>query len=229
MVGSSYAFAGQGEDRQGILQIAGVVTLNTGGGATGTLSWDDLSGSSSTTPEPFTGSYTVDPTGRVTLTNLTNGSGFSYSLHFYLNGSGGGLVLSNDSDDVFAGAAFQQQAGTFSESSFSGNYGLNASVYNVVSGAGFSSAVGPITATPGSDDDAVTGFADLGAGLPDFAISGSFTPATNGVFTGTLSGLGAAAASSSNPFVLYLIDDTQGAVMELGNSELTLGRYSNKQ
>ncbi len=231
VAGSSYVFGAEGEDRNGTLQIAGVVTFDAGGSVTGTLNWNDLSGKSPQAPLQFTGSYAVDPTGRVTLTDLTDGSSFTYSLHLYLDGNGGGLVLSADTEDVFAGRAFQQQTGAFNAASFSGSYGLNASVYGVPEDGEpeFASAVGPITVTPSSGVDNVAGYADLGAGAADFAVAGSFTPAANGVFTGTLSGLGATSASSTNSFTLYLIDNTQGVAIETGSAGLTLGRIASSQ
>ena len=222
VAGASYVFGAEGEDRQGTLQLAGVLTFDAGGNVTGVMNWNDLSGKTAQAPLACTGTYTVDPTGRVTVTDLTDGSTFTYSLHLYLSGSGSGVVLSADSSDVFAGRAFEQQAGAFSATSFSGSYGVNASLYTLANlGPEFESAVGPITATPGDGSDDVAGYADLGAGSPDFAITGSFTPAANGVFTGTLSGLGGSAANS---FTLYLVDGTQGVLVETGGSTLVLAR-----
>jgi hypothetical protein len=231
VVGSSYVFGAEGEDGQGVLQVAGVMTFGAGDKVTGTLNWNDLSGKSAQSPLPFAGSYTVDPTGRVTVTDLTDGSSFTYSLHFYLDANGGGPVLSADNDDVFAGQAFEQQAGGFSAASFSGSYGFNASLYNLPSNSvpEYASAVGPITVTPGSGGDAVSGFADLGAGLPDFAVAGSFTPAANGIFTGMLSGFGTTAASPSSAFTLYLVDSTEGVAIETAGTQLTLARIASRE
>lgn len=223
VAGTSYVFGAEGTDQQGTLQLAGVVALNANGSATGTLNWTDLSGNSPQKPLPFSGTYTLDPTGRVTLTDLTDGSTFTYSMRFYLNGSGKGAVLSADQDDVFAGDVFQQQAEAFSLASFSGSYGLNASLYGASPDGvlPFDEAAGPLVASAGNGVDNVTGYADLGAGLPDFAVTGSFTPsAVNGVFTGTLSGF------SASGFTLYWIDNTQGVLIGTGAGGLTLGRVA---
>jgi hypothetical protein len=229
VAGTSYVFAAQGEDMHGPLQIAGVVTLNTGGSATGTLNWNDLSGGAPQNPLAFTGAYTVDPTGRVTLTNLTDGATFKYSFHLYLTGNGSGLVLSSDANDIFAGQAFQQQAGAFSPASFNGGYGLNASLYNTTvffGGPAWENPVGPLLAVPNAAADDVTGFADSGAGSADFAISGSFTAASNGVFEGTLAGFDVTLPTEANTFTLYVVDDTQAVAIETDNSQLTLGRLA---
>jgi hypothetical protein len=74
--------------------------------------------------------------------------------------------------------------------------------------------------------DDMTGFADTGYGVGDFAISGSFTPAANGVFGGSLTGFGGASPASANSFTLYMIDGTQGVAIETGNAQLTLARLA---
>jgi hypothetical protein len=228
LAGTSYVFGAEGEDVRGTLQVAGVMAFNSDGSVTGTLNWNDLSLTSPQAPLLCTGTWTVDPTGRVTVTDLTDGATFTYSMHLYLSGTGKALVLSADSSDVFAGEAFQQQAAALTAASFSGNYGLNASLYQTADGGepATAIAVGSITVAPGSTGDTVAGYADLGAGMPDFAISGTFTPVANGVLTGTLSGLGVTAASASNPFTLYLVDSTQGVAIETGNAGLTLARVA---
>jgi hypothetical protein len=228
VAGTSYVFGAEGEDVQGALQLAGVLTLGDGGNVTGTINWNDLSASAPKTPVAVTGTYTVDPTGRVTVTDLTDGSALKYSLHLYLDGQGGGLLLSDDQNDVFAGQVFKQQSGVFTAASFSGNYGLSATLYARPSSgvAAFANVTGPVVATPSAGSDTVSGFADLGGESPDFAISGSFTSVADGVFTGSLSGLDSLSVSSANIFALYLVNGTQGVAIETDSAQLTLGRIA---
>jgi hypothetical protein len=187
-----------------------------------------LSASAPKVPVAVTGNYTVDPTGRIAVTDLTDGLTLKYSLHLYLNGQGGGLLLSDDQDDVFAGQAFEQQSDAFTAASFSGNYGLSASLYAVPSNdvPEFANATGSLMATPGGGTDTVVGFAGLGGESPDFAISGSFTASANGVFTGSLSGFDLLSGSSANTFTLYLVDNTQGVAIETDRAQLTLARFA---
>ena len=228
VAGSTYVFAGEGWDQQGGMQIAGVLTLSSGGKVTGSLNWNDLSASVPQNPVAFSGSYSVDPTGRVALTNLTDGSTFNYSMHLYLNGQGSGILLSSDSADVFTGQLFLQQSSAFNAASFSGSYGMNASVFNDQTpyGPEFGNAVGPLTATPNAGLDDVAGYADLGAGVPDFAISGSLTPSANGDFTGSLTGFDAASPGNACTFVMYMVDNTQGIAVETDREQLTLARFA---
>jgi len=204
------------------------LTLSSGGKVTGSLNWNDLSASVPQNPVAFSGSYSVDPTGRVALTNLTDGSTFNYSMHLYLNGQGSGILLSSDSADVFTGQLFLQQSSAFNAASFSGSYGMNASVFNDQTpyGPEFGNAVGPLTATPNAGLDDVAGYADLGAGVPDFAISGSLTPSANGDFTGSLTGFDAASPGNACTFVMYMVDNTQGIAVETDREQLTLARFA---
>ena len=227
---ATYVFGGQGSDTQGGFQIAGTLTPKSDGTISGVLTSNDLSGNTPSTPTAFSGTYTLDPTGRMTVSKLMNtsgGSSFSYSLYLYLTGDGNALLLSNDSDDIFAGQAYQQQAAAFTTASFSGNYGLNATEYTTAyGGVGLEpmSATGPLTVTADASTNTVTGFADNGASQADFAIAGSFTSASDGVFQGNLAGFNPQSRSTSGSFTLYLVDSTQGILIETDNTQLTLGR-----
>lgn len=233
VAGSSYVFGAAGSDVKGALQIAGIFTLNSDGSVNGTLNRIDILASTTnggqTTPKAqsplaFTGSYTVDPNGRVSLTNLTDGSTFKYNLILYLGGNGG-LLLSNDSNEIVTGQAYLRTSSTFSTASFSGNYGLVASVSTTAQSTSLASA-GPVAGAVASVADAATdtlsGFADSGNASQNFAITGSFTAAANGVFQGTVSGFNPSARTTPANFTLYMVDATQGVAIETDATQLTL-------
>ena len=223
LAGGSYVFGADNAFQYGAFQVAGFVTANAGSTATGTLNWNNLSQKSVQSPLSFTGSWTVDPTGRVTLLNLTDGSTFNYSMHLYLTGNGNALLLSSGGTQTFTGQAFQRQPGSFSATSFNGTYALNASMANISSNTGSGIALGSVTAVAGNGTDTVSGFADAGSGGADFAISGNLTAAANGVFTGNLTGMDPASRTAPGSFTLYLVDSTQGIAIETDNTQLTLG------
>jgi hypothetical protein len=230
IAGSTYVFGAQGSDQRGPLQMAGIVTPATGSTLTGTLNWNDLTGNSAQKPLPFSGSYTVDPSGRITLSNLTDGSTFNYTLHMYLAANGHALLLSNDSDDIFEGEAFQQQSTGFTAASFTGGYGLNSTIF--VPGnpdAGPEPATGTITSSADGGTDAVVGFADTGNATADFAIAGTFNPGAKGIFQGSLSGFNPASRATAGNFTLYLVDGTRAIMIETDNTELVLGNLQNLQ
>jgi hypothetical protein len=222
--GTSYVFGAAGEEmNDASLQVAGVLTPNSSSTLTGILNWNDLTGKTTQSPISFTGSYTVDPTvaGRVSLSNLTDGSTFTYQLELYLTSTGEGLLLSNSGAEMIAGRAFQQQTGT---PALSGSYGLNASEVGSSLGTfGADAAVGPITAASSSGTDTLSGFVDFGNAAVDVPVTGSVTSTTNGIFTGTVAGLNSGAYATPNDFAFYLVNDTQALMIETDNAQLTLG------
>ena len=226
VTGTTYVFAAQGADVRGQLQLAGLLTASTGGSITGTLNWNDLTNTVQS-PLPFTGTYTVDPTGRVTVSQIV-GSTFDYSFHLYLTGDGNGLLLSNDTADTFNGQVFQQQASPFSSASFSGMYGLNDSTYAIVRNLGTlqpAVANGSILATAGNSANAIAGFADLGDGSANFALSGSATPTPTGVLEGTIAGFNPSSRTTAGSFTLYLVDGSQGVFIQTDSGQLNLGHF----
>lgn len=233
LAGSSYVFAAEGRDQIGPLQLAGVLNFNAGGNVTGVLNWNDLSGGTAQSPQQFSGTYTVDPSGRVTLSNLTDGANFNYSMHLYLDRKGDGLVLGSDVNDQFTGQAFERPATPFSASSLNGHYGLAAGLYALLPNGVPSQATlaGRISTTPSGYTDTLAGYADLGNGAYDFALTGTFNADSSGVFQGQIAGLNGilsssthSASSSPSSVTLYLIDDTQGILIETDNAQLMLGR-----
>jgi hypothetical protein len=204
------------------LQVAGAFAANANGSLSGTLNWADLSTKSTQSPLALTGSYTVDSSGRVTLTQLTDGATFNYSLHGYLASNGYLLLLSDDTSDTFIGQGLQQQPSALSATAFSGTYGLNASVIPSTLSLP-SPVIGSVATTASGTKSTVSGFADFGTGGPDFALSGSFTTTTTGVFTGTFTGFNQASPSTTDSFSLYLIDATRAIAIETDSGQLTLG------
>lgn len=226
VAGLSYVFGVQGDDSQGSLQVAGVFTLNGNGSVTGMLSWNDLTGRAARTAQAFTGTYTVDPTGRVTLTRLTDGSNFTYSMHVYLASGGNALLLSNDAEDSFDGQGFLRQSAAFTAGSFSGTYGLNVTRFTPSTAQGGQQelpAIGTVTSVAGGDTDAVSGFADAADGSADFALGGSVNAQPNGIFPATLAGFIPGASATPATFTLYVIDGTRALVMETDTMGLALG------
>ena len=222
LAGTSYVFAAQGEDTQGALQVAGVFAASANGSISGTLNWADLSGKTTQSPLALTGSYTVDSAGRVTLTHLTDGSTFNYSLHGYLASNGYLLLLSNDSSDTFIGQGFQQQPSALTATAFSETYGLNASLIPSASNLP-SPVIGAVTATVSGAKATVSGFADFDTGGPDFAVSGSFTTSTPGIFAGTFTGFNQTSRSNADSFSLYLIDSNRAIAIETDPGQLMVG------
>ncbi|MFZ0762202.1 MAG: hypothetical protein WAM69_19810 [Candidatus Sulfotelmatobacter sp.] len=220
--GSSIVFGGAGQDANGPLQVAGALTANTDGSTvSGTLNFNDIAAQSPQGGTALTGgTYSVDSTGRVTETGLTDGATFDYNLQFYLGADGHALAISMDTLDVFAGLGFPQTgAGSFTAGSFLGTYALNAG--QVVSGLE-QDGVGTVSA---DGVGTLTGFLDInesGTPVADLALSGTFIANSSGVFTDTIIDPVTAAPDS---FTYYLVDPTQVVAIETDPSQLTLAYF----
>jgi hypothetical protein len=63
----------------------------------------------------------------------------------------------------------------------------------------------------------------------DFAVTGSFNAAANGVFNGMLAGLSPGSPTTAGNFTLYVVDSTQAVMIETDPSQLSLGHLENVQ
>jgi hypothetical protein len=225
VAGSSYAFGAMGQDNtsaggSNIVQMAGGFGLNANGTVSGNLSLNDLYfhfGSQITG-----GTYTVDPTGRVTLTatiasgQISNNPTFTFQL--YLDGNGNALELGVDSLQITSGLAYLQQAPS---ADFEGNYALNVYGFSSINQEPAWAAVGPVTVA----SDAFSGYSDYsvqnGANsasivTPGVPLSGSENSSIGWL---TLTGLNAGNSQTQSGFGYYPIDNRRVIAIELDNQQ----------
>jgi hypothetical protein len=234
IAGNSYVFGISGVDGIGPLQAAGVLTAggSVSGTVSGTINYNDLTGTGIQAPASVTGTYTLDATGRVTMTGVTNGAGagdVSFNLQLYLSGSGTAVAATMDTTDVLAGLGYGQN-GSFTASSFFGGYTLAAGGVDAVNEEPFFT-IGPVTA---DGRTGFTGFADLNwlnpsTLTPDLPVTGTFVQSSGGIFTGTVKGLDVTTPSSPDDFTYYLIDSTNLIGIETDTNQLTLGYFDLQQ
>lgn len=231
IAGSSFVFETTGQDDVGgYLQVAGVLTTNADGTTVnGTLNWNDLTATVVQAPIAFTGTYTVDATGRVTLSNLT-GATFNYNLQLYLDGNGHASVITADGNDVVAGYAFPQTGGgSFTAASFAGNYGFDTTGIGFTIYAEFDT-IGPVTSDGVS---ALNGTFDqnilFGAQTPGLSLTDGFTADPSGVFTGTMTGLDNTDTTTQATFTYYMVDTTKAVAIQTDPNQLTLGFFELQQ
>ena len=222
--GSTYVVGMPGADPNGPLQVAGMLTFNADGTVSGNLSFNDIVGQSPQGGTAITGGTWSDDgsgTGRVIVTGATDGATFSYNLTLYETGDGHATVISMDAGDVLAGLGRSQAPG-LGVSSLTGNYTLALDQYS--SGVEFDGD-GQVTAN--SATLALTGFTDENGSL------GGLGVLSNQPLNSTYSG------SASSPIIsitghggglltLYLVDGTQGVVIENDTGQLTLGYATNQ-
>jgi hypothetical protein len=204
VINTSYAHGSIGMDAVGPVTMAGGFGFNADGTVSGVLAVNDLAVHAA---HPITGgTYTVDPTGRVTLSNLV-------APPF---GHGNALAMGMDSLDTTAGLAFQQVA---SSSVLSGTYAISAQGYTNSTGYPFWGAVGQASIDAGN----VTGFTDYTpqdlAPLPAVSLTGT-SNSQNGLLT--LAGLNALSFQSADGFGYYPIDSTRALAIEVGAQQLGL-------
>jgi hypothetical protein len=240
---TTFVFGATGEDPNGVLDAAGLLVAgpNTGtsgavtGNVTGTFSWNDHTGVAVQTPLPLAaGTYTLDTTGvgagtgRVALKGLTDSTTnptFTYDLALYLTGNGQGLLILMDQDAVITGQGFQQTGGPFTANSFNGFYAL--SVRHVVPNGSSECRQYGVGLLVADGFGEVKGSFDRGqAGGPtasNLGLTGNFTAAANGVFTGTLTGLDTSQTPAVHNVAWYLVSPSQAVLIETDSTQLTLG------
>jgi hypothetical protein len=245
--GSSYVFGATGVDNTTnayFLQTAGVVTGNSDGSTvSGNVSFNDLVNISNPGGATIAaGTYTVDTTGRVTLSGLSDNVTFSYNFELYLDGNGNARVLALDANDVMDGVAGLQNLPT---TPFNGTFAMGAAGADTISENPLN-AVGPLV----SDGSAGTfsGFADLnwifnptppGPTLTDEPVSGTFSSATGaGISSGTITGIDVtdcpvytpgAAGCTADAFTYYVVSPSQAVGIESDANQLTLIRFELQQ
>jgi hypothetical protein len=218
--GQTYVIVAQGSDANGSLTFASALTFNADGSTSGTADFNDIVNQFSGTAASPSAGYTVDATGRVTVTNLlvkdavTSNLYGPITLQLYLDGAGNATAVAMDKSDSFAGPAFQQTA----SASLAGNYALNAYGISAKTGDPWS-AVGQVSTS--------------GSGITDSNYLKATPPIANVTLSGmtgsgsaTITGLGAdsvaAGTPTSNTFNLYVIDSNRGFAVETDNVQLGL-------
>jgi hypothetical protein len=242
---ASYIFETMGADNAAggsVDQVAGVLTGNADGTTVnGNISFNDLTNIS---PQGgiaiAAGTYTVDPTGRVTLAGLTDNATFTFNLQLYLDGNGNARVLSVDSNDVIDGLGQSLTASTFGGTYAVGAVGVDPNFLDEFD------AVGPVV-TDGSGNFA--GFVDLnwifspspGPTFPNSAVSGTnFTAtATPGISTGNITGIdvtdcqvfeaATTTGCTDDLFTYYIVNSNTVVGIENDANQLTLIRFELQQ
>jgi hypothetical protein len=221
VINNTYVHASQGQDSNGPLYLGGFFSFAPGGSVSGHLVFNDIintTGKGNT----FSGAtYTVNPTGRVVITNVipSNLSNITLSFILYLDGNGNGVILGADNIQQTTGLAYQQNG----LADYEGSYAIASQGF--LAGSNYEQpygAVGPVTIT----SDTFNGFTDYTSQDPNLQQNGP-TPfdnypnvPLNGLennSTGliTLSGLTSLDFSYSAGFGYYPIDANRVLAIDL--------------
>lgn len=210
VAGTSYAHGSAGVDAaNGALTLAGGFAFNADGTVGGKLA---LADSANHNGNVISGSYTVDPTGRVSLTGVYLGTnGLTLDFQLYLDGNGNGIVMGIDSFQTTEGLAYSQVA----TQPLAGPLAL--SVQGLLPNGNPWSAVGMVTLSSGSFSGA-TDFNNDGVLLSAVGLSGAVS--SNGTFQFT--GLKATDFSESTGWGYYPIDNSRTLAIEIDGQALGL-------
>lgn len=232
--GTSYVFGMSGYDVNGVLQNGGVLTFNADGTVSGTLSFNDLTFQTPNGGAALAaamGTYTVDSTGRVSISNVTDNATFGYNLELYVSGGSKAVIISMDvtnaNPDVLGGLSWQQGTGAFDLTTVTGDYAIALDQYAVDPSTTFEVEWGAVGVLTSDSVGNLVGYFDqnqslfVGGGLvPDNAFSAALaTTATNSVYTVT---------PNSGTYTSYIVDGTAGVVLEDDSNGLALGYFANQ-
>jgi hypothetical protein len=211
VAGTTYAHGSHGIDSaNGALTLAGGFALNADGTVGGRLAFVD---GGSHNGNDISGTYTVDPTGRVSLNDvLLSHNALTLTFQLYLDGKGNGIVMGVDSFQTTEGLAFAQTGAQPTS-------GALAVASQGVLGSGSPwSAIGPVTLAAAR----FSGFTDYnndGAPQPAVTLSGSFD---TGNGTLQFNGLNAPDFTVTTGWGYYPIDANRLIAIEVDGQALGL-------
>jgi len=213
-MGTTYVFTAIGADVNGLATFAGGFALNADGTLGGNFVLNDVQVSSGT---PIaTGNWTVDPNGRVTVSNVTPSlvGGIPFTFQLYLDGNGDALELGVDRTQATAGIGYMQSSGTIN----AGNYALAGLGFSsIASNLPVWSAAGPISIDGAGNWTGSTDYNVVGSGLsPDTAL-GASTDYSQGLIM--ITGLDAA-NSGADAWGYYPVDGSRTIAIEVDQNQL---------
>jgi hypothetical protein len=215
LINNNYVYSLNGADIAGSSTIAGILSFGASGALSGQMALNDFT--NITAPTAITGVYTLDQTGRATLSNVMPASlsGANFTFQLYLDGNGNALTLGVDGQEVNAGPAYLQTA---TSTDFEGNYALAGVGFLNVQGTfpGWGAA-GPVTVNA----DALSGNTDytVQASTPNAAVS---LTGTENSSTGALSltGLNAGSFTTAYAYSYFRIDSSRVFALEVDGQSL---------
>jgi hypothetical protein len=216
---TTYVFSSFGADSDGILTLAGGFSFNAASPLSGDLAINDLNATGGNTITG--GSFAVDPTGRVTLTNVTtsgnnNTNPVTLQFQLYLDGNGNALELGVDQLQLTSGMAYLQTTGNFPGPGNSVMLAQGFVPISTTAVAGWSAA-GPLTLTT----NAFTGFVDYNVqgGPPTTNLS---VPGTVDTSNGVITIGGLDPNNATDGFGYYPIDASRVLAIEVDGNQLGL-------
>lgn len=210
----SYVFTLGIDNQDSPVYLAGrFVADGKGGLAEGTSDVQHAGGVSA--QQPFTGTYTVQPDGRGTLTLTTQGSQQTTTYEFELTSTGGGPLLRFQNSVNGSEQIYKQDAATFSDASLKGSYAfqlLASSSSGSLAEAGVCASDGVGNITSGMED--INDGKNVESKIP---VTGTYSVDPTGRVTATIAASGGTASNTSQ-LVMYLISSNRAVFVSMGNT-----------
>jgi hypothetical protein len=219
---TSYVHGSLGADINGSLIMGGYFTFASDGTVTGRLTFNDLVNTQENT---FNGAtYTVSPSGRVTISNVvpSNLSNISLSFQLYLDGNGNALAMGVDQIEQTSGLAYAQKG----LSDYEGSYAV--AVLGALNGPNYEQpfgAVGPVTIS----SDTFSGYTDYTslAPVPPTTFANYANTQLSGLEVTSagrmnLTGLSSLAFTQPSAFTYYPIDNSRVLAIEADSNGIGL-------
>ena len=235
VVNQSYAYGVLGTDTNtngsGLVDIGGGFAFSssstTGNTVSGDMAYNDLGLHRGNT---ITGTFAVDPTGRVTISNViamnsnnvilnpvdNNGNPIPFVFQLYLDGNGNGVVIGADTLETTGGLSYLQSNSNGGD--YEGNFALSVGGILGEDGAPAFAAVGPVNIT----SDNLTGTLEYSAQgyslAPGFQAAGT---ENNGLLTFT-SGLIPNGSQLNNTvgYGCYPVDNSRLLTVSVSNTQI---------
>ncbi len=221
----SYVFTAIGDDNSGTDAVKTVGQFTASGGTISSGAYDRVEDGTPVSNAAITaGTYQVTSNGRVTAT-FTSSSGTVNKTFWMVSPSTAFFVTASDPTDSSLtedGTANLQQTSAFSTSSINGQFAFMMDGFNP------SFLIDRVATLQwdGKGNLSLNEFVnDSGSGSAPGVLTGTYSVATNGRATGSITNLSA----NSNDLVFYMISNTNGYVLQEDSGTELIGRISQQQ
>lgn len=211
VAGQTFVFSAIGADVNGLATFAGGLALNSDGTVSGAIDFNDLAAIGG--GQLTSGNWTIQSSGRITITNVTPALDSPFTFQLYVDGNGNALELGVDDTQASAGLAYLQTSGSVN----SGNYALAGFGFSNLENEPAWSAVGPVSLGSSLNWSGSTDYNALGNGQFAAASLSGVTIPSEGLFQ--ITGLDIT-NRAADAYGYYPIDGSRTLAVEVDQNQL---------
>jgi len=209
----NYVFGSSGDTNANIGGVRTVGGFTAGSGTISAGAYDSVQDGSSTVNQPFTGTYTAAPNGRVDVTLVqTGGTGAMIPLVFWMVSPSRAYLLFTDVTKVEEGTVDRQQVNAFANSDLKGQYALVMDGFIpgfLLTRVGTFIPDGNGNLNLNEEANSInTSGTPLGS-ISDVVLPGTYSVSGSGRATSTITG-----SSSNVDLVMYMVSSNQAYILQ---------------